>query len=164
MSKEYDEWIASYPHKNRVGACGGATKEMCKEFPELKRVPGFVSTIHGLMEHWWCVAPDGSIVDPTKDQFKGGVLSYQEVGDSDSVRLGKCMNCGAEIYGPYSVGPRSMCLPHLYVEAFEEFTYRGGDFPDICDPATWGGQHERSECEEEFILWQDGPSVQATHR
>lgn len=166
MSKEYDDWIESYPYKDRVGMCGAATNEMCKKFPELKRVPGFVSTMYGLREHWWCVSPDGSIVDPTKEQFKGvgGILSYQEVGREDSVRLGKCMNCGAEIYGPYSVGPRSMCLPQLYVDAFEEFQYRGRDFPDIYDPKTWGGQHERSECEDEFILWQEGPSVQNKHR
>jgi len=153
---KYDEWIASYKYNSTVGMCGKATEEMCRVFPELTRVPGHVYTMRGRLEHWWCVAPDGSIVDPTYSQFKGGVLQYELVRAEDEVRLGKCMNCGAEVYGPFSVGRRSMCLPLLYLQALDDYRYKSRAFPDIEDPKSWGGQHERSECEEEFIAWQEG--------
>lgn len=79
----YDEWISNYKYNSTIGMCDAATKEMCRVFPELTRVPGHVYTMRGRLEHWWCVAPDGSVVDPTygHGQFHGGVLQYDPVGE-----------------------------------------------------------------------------------
>jgi hypothetical protein len=52
----------------------GKCKEMCQELiakdPTLTLVRGHYYDAHwGVQPHWWCIKPDGTIVDPTKDQF-----------------------------------------------------------------------------------------------
>src|SRR5688572_29828181 len=82
-----------------LGQCAKATQEMVEAFPELKRVPGHVYTIGwGKRAHWWCVAPDGEIVDPTVSQFVGACVDYEPFEAGHEVRVGRCMNCGDDIY------------------------------------------------------------------
>lgn len=104
----YHEWIESYvsrqPEGFVRGKCLQACSEMRLQFPELRLAAGFAHVTWGREEHWWCVAPDGSVVDPTKSQFQFGmVLRYEELDLNDPktrdlVPVGKCMNCGDETY------------------------------------------------------------------
>lgn len=99
----YERWIADYVRAQRSfvrGRCADATALMVKAFPELRRACGFVVVLHpnGIHEeqHWWCVAPDGTIVDPTVSQFIRA-LSYEEIDPANPHRpipTGKCMECG----------------------------------------------------------------------
>ena len=130
----YDEWIADWASKQRIirGACGRAVNAMVEAFPELKRVAGWVIFTGGSSEHFWCVAPDGSIVDPTFSQFSGKLLRYQEFQPGDEVRVGRCLNCGDGIFAQIQglddrSAARSVCTPEcaqaleasLSFEAFE---------------------------------------------
>ncbi len=95
----YEEWIIKYT-KNNIsrGFCGSAVKEMQKQFPELIIVRGFCLNIpYGKSEHWWLVTPKGEIVDPTANQFLN-VVEYIEYKEGMEIRVGKCINCGCDIY------------------------------------------------------------------
>lgn len=109
----YQEWIESYvarqPNGFVRGKCKEACEEMVKAFPELRLAAGFAHVTWGEDQHWWCVAPDGTVVDPTKSQFQlGVVLEYEEMDLKDPktrlrIPIGKCPNCGDLIYpGGYS--------------------------------------------------------------
>ena len=97
----YEEWIAQYVDRYAtvLGKCAAATTEMCAAFPELKRVAGHVYPLGwGRRAHWWCVTPDGAIVDPTAAQFPGGdAFEYEPWEPGSPVRVGRCMNCGEDI-------------------------------------------------------------------
>lgn len=105
----YAAWIQKIPLEETRGKCAERTLEMLQEFPELKRVRGYV-WLMGCPEprsHWWLVSPDGEIVDPTARQFSdpgyiyaGCVLmSYEEIDEETFQEpKGKCMNCGALSY------------------------------------------------------------------
>lgn len=73
-STDYEAWIAEW-----VGDCDCLCQEytylMQKHFPELLRVYGdlYCADEDAPGEpHWWCVAPDGEVVDPTAQQFEEG--------------------------------------------------------------------------------------------
>lgn len=97
----YDAWIEAYKakHKSVRGLCQNATKAMVEAFPELQRVRGHVV---GLGAHWWCVTPDGSIIDPTVCQFPfvPASSSYEPFDESlaHTLPTGKCQNCGGYLY------------------------------------------------------------------
>jgi hypothetical protein len=96
----YAAWITEWVANQRLirGRCASATTEMVETFPELKRVAGWVyGAKTAPTEHFWCVSPDGSIVDPSASQF-AGELTYREFRPGDSVCVGRCMNCGDYIY------------------------------------------------------------------
>lgn len=99
-SSQYRAWIDDYVEKHGGhvrGLCQGAASAMAKEFPELKVVRGYV----GFSAHWWCTAPDGSIVDPTASQFgKPEPEAYRPFDEELAHTLpnGKCMNCGEYLY------------------------------------------------------------------
>lgn len=104
----YAEWIAAFVERSKGftrGKCATATREMVAAFPELRRAGGFAHVIWGRDQHWWCVAPDGSIVDPTASQFGlAGVFQYEELDFNDPatrarVPTGHCMDCGGDVYG-----------------------------------------------------------------
>lgn len=113
----YDNWIRSYEQEiggpaRTYAKCAEATQAMAERFPELMRVPGHVETSWGRRAHWWCKTPDGDIVDPTARQFPGGVFEYDEFKEGDPVRLGRCMNCGYEIWAPADKGVcNCICSP-----------------------------------------------------
>lgn len=76
-------------------------------FPELIICKGWL----GEQEHWWCKTKNGSIVDPTKHQqsFMGTFGKYREYKDGDEIKVGKCMNCGDNIFGLQENGRRDIC-------------------------------------------------------
>lgn len=130
----YAAWIADYRARvgGVLGRCSSATSEMVAAFPELTRVGGWVLTGFGAeLEHFWCVTADGEVVDPTATQFQdmgqGGVIDYRAFEPGDEVRVGRCMDCGADIY--------------RRVSALD-----GGGRASFCDEA----------CELAFIRWQEG--------
>ena len=102
--------------------CMEYTKALCDAFPELRRVCGFYTAPYYRgdngydvdveapgQEHWWCVTPDGVIVDPTAAQFIPGG-EYIEFDDAiHTIRLGRCMACGSDIYGKMSQGRQEVC-------------------------------------------------------
>jgi hypothetical protein len=99
----YAEWIAArYPDTASARACcAEATRKLVAAFPELRRVRGhYVCPLWGPREHWWCVAPDGSVVDPTQAQFptRGG-FEYEERDETRPEPTGRCHNCGEYCYG-----------------------------------------------------------------
>lgn len=115
----YEEWIEQYKETRSLkvlndggcrslrGLCAGATEQMVAAFPELRRVRGHVGHTAGRAyePHWWCVDPNGNIVDPTREQFfepRVGwtEIHYEEFDESLAHMLptGKCMNCGGHLY------------------------------------------------------------------
>lgn len=121
----YAEWIASFeqeqlatvkvigaehePPEARLpyvlrGWCRSAVEEMVRAFPELRKARGHYAG----REHWWCVAPDGIIWDPTAKQFwiQG---AYVEYTGPDPV--GKCMNCGDYVWTMEQSGTSAACSP-----------------------------------------------------
>lgn len=107
------EWIGNYvkrcggPQRTR-GKCMDAAQEMASVFPQLRVEKGHVESANGREAHWWCVDTDGSIVDPTRGQFHG-VVEYEAFQEGDEVRLGRCMECGDEIWGQPSRGLQCIC-------------------------------------------------------
>lgn len=110
---KYAAWIETY--LNRCDGmprnkCMAATAEMVTVFPELKVVAGFVFASGSRIEHFWCVDPVGNVVDPTAAQFVG-ITSYVPWKPGDEIRVGKCMNCGDEIYGrPATLDGKPACV------------------------------------------------------
>lgn len=99
----YKAWIKEHVRRHRhsvLGLCNEAVKEMKKAFPELEKVPGHVEDMYwGRRGHVWLKAEDGTIVDPTASQFPA-IMEYIPWKPGDVVRVGKCMNCGEEIWRP----------------------------------------------------------------
>lgn len=104
--KEWERgWRNSLPRYYRtdeiayVGSCGSGSAAAVKAFPELALCRGIVE---GRGYHWWCVAPDGVIVDPTYPQFKipPSAKEYLFLDEQTAHLLptGKCMNCGWEVW------------------------------------------------------------------
>lgn len=94
--------------------CGPFTKAFIEKFPELSLRSGFIMFRSGFRsEHFWCVKEDGTIVDPTVDQFHWDPIMepaprYKVFNpEEDEVYLGKCPNCGEEIHG-ISEGPNAL--------------------------------------------------------
>lgn len=95
----YEAWIADNvvdPHN----ACREITLAMQEVFPELTRVRGhYYCPYTGERPHWWLVAPDGTIVDPTADQFPSkGSGVYVPWDESQPEPTGRCPNCGEYCY------------------------------------------------------------------
>jgi hypothetical protein len=100
-----ERYVESQPHRFVRGKCKQAVDLMIADFPELRRAGGFV---HWSIpsrdiedQHWWCVSPDGSIVDPTAEQFASSLTKprYEEVdpeaaSTKDRIPIGHCMECG----------------------------------------------------------------------
>jgi hypothetical protein len=100
MDKRYQEWIQANVEGDGFGDCREVTERMAAQFPELRRVRGFYEDwLWGDREHWWLVAPDGSIVDPTAEQFPTkGRASYREWKEGAKEPVGMCPNCGGYIF------------------------------------------------------------------
>lgn len=92
----YQQWIeAQNLPEQPCGLCESVSRRMVAAFPELRLVRGHYMpwAESKLYPHWWCVAPDGTIVDPTAAQFAAvGPGDYREhVGDEPT---GRCLECG----------------------------------------------------------------------
>lgn len=76
------------------GRCREVTDRMVQQFPELRQVRGYYHCpIWGEREHWWCVDPNGKVVDPTFAQFPSkGIGEYVEYHGPEAT--GMCPECG----------------------------------------------------------------------
>ena len=115
----YAEWIADYVERQLKlvtvigavtdderrqavirGRCSSAVEAMIQAFQELRRVRGHYIIAYGdgvhRCPHWWCETPDGTVVDPTKEQFDYQQGRYEEYTGPDP--LGKCMWCGEYVW------------------------------------------------------------------
>lgn len=98
LDQRYQGWIEVWCSENRAyGNCEPAVLALLQSFPELEHVRGHVWTTWGKRAHHWAVTPDGTIVDPTASQFEA-VFEYEPWKPGDPIRVGKCMNCGDEIW------------------------------------------------------------------
>lgn len=88
------------------GKCKEMSEELVRKNPTLALVRGhYHCPIWGEQAHWWTKAVDGTIHDPTKDQFPSrGIGEYVEFDGNLS-----CSNCGksmreedADIEGRYA--------------------------------------------------------------
>lgn len=126
MSEAHDVWITAFvlEHEHKVmGRCREAVVLMKQAFPELLVSRGHVSTIWGMRAHWWLLTPEGEVVDPTASQYPG-IFEYLPWEPGDEVQVGKCMNCGEEIWEPTDSldGPppqKSICSPKCNDEMME---------------------------------------------
>lgn len=112
--------------------CAEFSQAFAKQFPELRTERGWVKdhiTIGQGTEHWWCVDPEGNIVDPSLNQFRmwrqPEKLVYTVFNpEKDHIYIGRCHNCGDGIYGLEKDGPAYMCLPEEGEDSSEcERTY-----------------------------------------
>lgn len=120
MDPKYLEWVFTYLVRHRGwvrGKCGNATTEMVTTFPELRRQPGFVTCNWGRDQHWWCLDPDGIIVDPTANQFQGKIfydpVDLNDPADIIRIPIGICAYCGEDIL-PSSEIRDTVCSRHCY--------------------------------------------------
>lgn len=76
------------------GKCKEMSEALVKADPTLTLVRGFYHCPSwGEQQHWWTKAADGTINDPTKDQFPSrGRGEYVEFDG-----IIKCSNCGKEM-------------------------------------------------------------------
>ncbi|MCK9567537.1 hypothetical protein M0R72_01145 [Candidatus Pacearchaeota archaeon] len=125
----YAEWIAAYIESQNgivYGQCSSAVAAMVKVFPELRIVRGHVFDLQlGQRSHWWLVTAAGEIVDPTKGQFPC-LMEYEEWVPGTEVRVGACMQCGADIWEAVDSldGPpihRNFCSSECEAELISEY-------------------------------------------
>ncbi len=116
VDPKYGEWIAEYLLRfddpaATLGRCKQAVEEMKEAFPELEIVRGHVYCPQpwGKRGHWWLKDEEGKIVDPTESQFLCGIYEYEEYREGAPVRVGKCMNCGDDIWDTPERAPQSLC-------------------------------------------------------
>lgn len=88
------------------GKCKEMSEALVAADPTLTLVRGhYFCPIWGEQAHWWTRAPDGKVIDPTKDQFPSrGIGEYVEFDGNIP-----CSNCGknmkeedADIEGRYA--------------------------------------------------------------
>jgi len=100
VENKYQKWITQNV-KESYGTCQKVTKTMANDFPELKRVRGhYDCPLWGERAHWWLIALDGTIVDPTLSQFPtgGAGAEYVEWVEGTKEPTGMCPNCGGYCY------------------------------------------------------------------
>lgn len=76
------------------GKCKEMSEALIATDPTLTLVRGhYYCPFWGEQAHWWCKAPDGTIVDPTKLQFpsKGAGIYVEFDGNVE------CSNCGKQM-------------------------------------------------------------------
>lgn len=76
------------------GKCKEFSERLVQEDPTLRLVRGhYYDYAWGEQPHWWCEHEDGTIVDPTRDQFpsRGAGLYVPFDGHLE------CSNCGKEM-------------------------------------------------------------------
>jgi hypothetical protein len=102
-AEAYRNWIAENVQGDGYGQCNHISRKMQAAFPELRIARGaYDCPSWGRRLHWWLVTEDGTVVDPTAAQFpSGGLGRYEEWADDEVEErcpIGKCANCGDEIY------------------------------------------------------------------
>lgn len=97
---KYTAWIkARYPTPETAYLkCKEATAAMVADFPELRRIRGNVMVGIQFRPHWWCLTPDGDVIDPTAHQWPTMPGLYDAIPDGAEEPHGKCLECGSELY------------------------------------------------------------------
>lgn len=118
MKSKYEQWISENINEATCrNTCRSATAAMQAFFPELECVRGhYVCAVGGSIPHWWCVDPDGEIVDPTVAQFPTRWGEYVPFTGPDPIC--KCMNCGELVWDREHSGA---CSPECAVELRREY-------------------------------------------
>lgn len=85
----------SFDYLQYRGKCKQYSEELCAEDPSLRLVRGYYHCpMWGKQEHWWCETLDGTIVDPTVQQFPtNGIGAVYEEFDG----MCECAECGKHI-------------------------------------------------------------------
>jgi hypothetical protein len=86
-------WAEGY--RKFRGRCKELSEAACAADPTLTLVRGhYYCPIWGTNEpHWWCVKPDGTIVDPTREQFPSAGNGIYTPFDGNVT----CSNCGKQM-------------------------------------------------------------------
>jgi len=112
MKSEYAAWTQEHCQGVQAGLCHARAVQMQKAFPELILCRGYYSSpVDGVRGHWWLKTAEGEIVDPTVSQFAMGASGVYEEYDQEvhgELPIGKCMNCGSEVF--QSANPPSSCM------------------------------------------------------
>jgi hypothetical protein len=121
---DYERWIQENVTGDGRGKCREWSFAMVTHFPELKLVRGhYHCSIVGERPHWWLVAQNGCIVDPTRNQFPSmGTDEYVPWDESQDEPTGICANCGK-----YNFRPDTCCSEKCGLE-YAEFC-KGGVTP-----------------------------------
>lgn len=116
------EWIEKRQRcESPRNQCSRWTSELVAQFPELTRTRGHVVYPDGRrIEHWWTVATDGSIVDPTVAQFKPG-FTYEPLPADALEPIGKCLWCGSYVWPPRIT--RDACSDECYDSLVKEYQW-----------------------------------------
>ena len=133
MKEKYAEWIElHYPTpQSALKQCEPAVHAMILNFPELTIVRGqaVVEEPHGFIptktHHWWCINPEGEVIDPTAHQYPKRILSYEPLDESKRDPTGKCPNCGCISYASTCLTP--LCSEKCskeYKKYLEEWRFR----------------------------------------
>lgn len=76
------------------GKCKEFAEQAVKNEPTLRLVKGWYDCpIWGEQQHWWAVRPDGTIFDPTKDQFPSKGLGFYK----EYKGILRCEYCSKEV-------------------------------------------------------------------
>jgi hypothetical protein len=116
----FGSWIAErYPTPESAKLqCAEATAAMVDAFPTLRRVRGHAMIGIDFRPHWWCIAQEGEIIDPTAHQWSTPPVFYDAIPEDVEEPCGKCICCGDLLYR--SRGADSYlcenCKPNVDVE------------------------------------------------
>jgi len=115
MRPEYAAWIEKHCAGPQGGFCHSRATDMQEAFPELVLCRGYyVSVLDGSRPHWWLKDAEGSVIDPTAAQFQmkdGGVYQEYEESIHGELPIGKCMNCGSEVFESENPPASCCCSP-----------------------------------------------------
>jgi len=129
----YIAWIGSFLEAGNpvYGRCKETCEQMQMVFPELVLVPGHVHTTWGKREHFWLTLPSTNIViDPTATQFER-IFEYEVFMEGDPMRLGRCMDCGEEIWGLPNTGVSTSFCDEVCAQATDRYLK---EKEDQCQP------------------------------
>lgn len=103
---QYTHWIAEcYPTAESASLqCAEATLALVEAFPELRRVRGHAMVGVNERPHWWCITPDGTIIDPTAHQWPTAPVFYEALPDDAEDPHGKCLHCGSLLFRSNGAG------------------------------------------------------------
>jgi len=96
----FRSWIAErYPTPQSAKLqCAEATTAMVAAFPTLRRVRGHAMIGIDFRPHWWCLTPEGEIIDPTAHQWAAPPVFYDAMPEDAEEPCGKCISCGDLLY------------------------------------------------------------------
>ena len=91
----FDAERAAEGYKRYRGRCKELSEAACAADPTLTLVRGYYfCPLWGTEEpHWWCVTPDGTIHDPTREQFPSAGLGIYTPFNG----MVACAECGKEV-------------------------------------------------------------------